>query len=169
MCYTGTVNGDNTTRVMNQNIFTSRSEEWATPWPLFRLLDAEFHFSLDACATAENAKCAKFHTVAEDGLAQSWAGEVVFCNPPYGRKIYAWVRKCYQEGALGAATVVLLIPARTDTPWWHEYIMPHASEIRFIRGRVNFGGRSSATFPSVVVVFKFLHFGETRLGTMSRG
>jgi len=133
--------------------FSSRSGEWPTPPDIFAELDREFGFTLDPCATAENAKCAKFYTRAEDGLAQSWAGEVVFMNPPYGRAVGAWIEKAYRESQNGA-TVVCLIYARTDTHYWHRYVM-RASEIRLIRGRVRFGGAGRpAPFPSAIVVFR---------------
>ena len=132
--------------------YSSLSNEWSTPAELFARLDAEFGFTLDPCATPQNAKCKKFFTQADDGLRQSWAGERVFMNPPYGRQIGAWVRKAFEESQRGAL-VVCLIPARTDTSYWHEYCM-NASEIRLLRGRVKFGGQAwGAPFPSAVVVF----------------
>lgn len=132
-------------------LFSSATCEWATPQELFDALDAEFRFTLDACATPENAKCAAFYTKADDGLAQDWRGSV-WCNPPYGREIGAWIRKGYQAAQDGA-TVVMLIPSRTDTRWWHEYVMK-ADEIRFLRGRLKFGGaKQDAPFPGAVVVF----------------
>ena len=99
---------------------TSERDDWETPQALFDELDAFFHFTLDPCSTHENAKCEKHYTIEEDGLAQSWAGEVVFCNPPYGRDIGVWVKKCHDEAA--HATIVMLIPARTDTAYFHDYI-----------------------------------------------
>lgn len=126
--------------------------EWATPQALFDALDAEFGFTLDPCATPANAKCTTFFTASDDGLAQSWAGYVVFLNPPYGRQIGRWVKKAY-ESALEGATVVCLLPARTDTAWWHDHVMK--GEIRFVRGRLKFGDATSAApFPSAVVVFR---------------
>lgn len=133
---------------------TSERDDWETPQALFNDLDAIYHFTLDPCSTHENAKCAKHYTEAEDGLTQSWAGEVVFCNPPYGRNIGAWVKKCADESA--HATIVMLIPARTDTAYFHDYIY-HRAEIEFLRGRLKFerGGRamSAAPFPSMIVKF----------------
>lgn len=130
--------------------FLSRSNEWATPPALFARLHDEFHFTLDPCASDDNHKCEKYFTKADNGLLQSWAGEVVFMNPPYGREIGLWVEKAYRESD---AIVVCLIPARTDTRYWHEYCMK-ASEIRFIAGRVKFGdGCQPAPFPSCLVVF----------------
>lgn len=128
----------------------ARSPVWATPWPLFNKLDAEFHFELDVCALPENAKCARYYSPADDGLARDWSG-ACWMNPPYGREIGKWVRKAYEESRRGA-TVVCLLPARTDTAWWHDYAMK--GEVRFLRGRISFVGASGpAPFPSAVVVF----------------
>lgn len=139
---------------MNKAMFSSKTDEWETPQDFFDALDAEFHFTLDPCATPENAKCKKYYTKAEDGLRQDWQGETVFCNPPYGRAIKDWVKKCYEESQKPNTTVVMLIPARTDTSYFHEYIYGKAKEIRFIRGRLKFGkAKHPAPFPSMVVVF----------------
>ena len=136
---------------MNTEVmFSSKTNEWATPQTLFDELDREFHFTLDPCATPENAKCKKYYTQADDGLAQDWSGETVFCNPPYGREIPKWVEKA----ATAKATVVMLIPARTDTTYFHEHIYGKA-EIRFLKGRVKFGdSKTGAPFPSMIVVFR---------------
>ena len=132
--------------------FQSKTVEWETPAWLFARLDKEFHFTLDVCATSENAKCSKFFTRNEDGLLQEWAG-VCWMNPPYGRAISKWVRKA-RLSALAGATVVALIPARTDTRFWQDDVA-FASEITFLRGRLKFGNsRSGAPFPSAVVVFR---------------
>lgn len=149
---------------VNRGLFTSTTDEWPTPQPIFDTLNAEFDFNLDPCATPGNAKCEKFYTSADDGLSQRWEGSV-FMNPPYGRGIALWVAKAYEE-SLAGATVVCLIPARTDTAYWHDYVM-RADEVRFIRGRLNFScdrqdsrvssGESkahNAPFPSVVVIFR---------------
>lgn len=131
--------------------FSSRSSAWATPPDLFARLDAEFQFTLDVCAVPENAKCSRFFTPAADGLKQSWQG-VCWMNPPYGRTIGKWLEKAFGSAQEGA-TVVCLLPARTDTAWWHQYVM-RATEIRFVRGRLRFGeARHGAPFPSAVVVF----------------
>jgi phage N-6-adenine-methyltransferase len=131
--------------------FSSADSTWETPQTVFDALDAEFGFDLDACATPETAKCEQFFTEADDALLQDWRG-VVFCNPPYGRDIGRWMRKAYLS-ALEGATVVCLVPSRTDTRWWHEFAMRR--EVRFLRGRLKFGGaRNSAPFPSAVVVFR---------------
>lgn len=127
--------------------FSSETDLWATPQDVFDALNAEFHFTLDPCATPENAKCKKYYTREQDGLSQDWTGEVVFMNPPYGREIGKWVEKLSEVGG------VALLPARTDTRWFHDYIYNKA-EIRFIKGRLKFGGaKNSAPFPSMVVVF----------------
>ena len=132
--------------------FDSLSIEWATPQDFYDKLDQEFGFELDVCSTIENAKCSKFYTKAEDGLKQEWAG-VCWCNPPYGREIKHWMKKAY-ESSLKGATVVCLIPARTDTQWWHDYVI-HAKEIRYVKGRLKFGGATnSAPFASIVAVFQ---------------
>ena len=140
---------------MNTNVmFSSATDLWATPQDFFDKLNAEFHFTLDPCACPDNAKCAKFYTKHDDGLLQNWAGEIVFCNPPYGRSICDWVKKRYEESRKPGTIVVALIPARTDTCYFHEFIYRKAKEIRFIRGRLKFGGaKNSAPFPSMVVVF----------------
>lgn len=138
---------------MNKTLFSSATEEWATPQEFYNALDAEFHFTLDPCSTDENAKCAKHYTKEQDGLAQDWTGETVFCNPPYGREMPKWIRKCY-EHYTGGGIAVMLIPARTDTKAFHEYIYGKA-EIRFIKGRLKFGGsQNSAPFPSMVIVYQ---------------
>ena len=134
-------------------MFSSQTDNWSTPKYFFDLLNSEFCFSLDPYCTHENAKCKKHYTKEDDGLKHSWAGEVVFCNPPYGRDIGKWVRKGYEE-SLNGALVVMLLPARTDTRWFHEYIYHKAKEIRFIKGRLKFGNSAnSAPFPSMVVVY----------------
>lgn len=136
---------------MNTDVmFSKKSDEWATPQNLFDELNKEFAFTLDPCATKENAKCEKFYTIQEDGLSKSWKGETVFCNPPYSQ-IKEWVKKCYNEA--WKCRIVLLIPARTDTRYFHDYIY-HKSEIRFIKGRLKFGdSKNSAPFPSMIVIF----------------
>lgn len=130
--------------------FSSKTVEWATP-PGF----AEKYgpFDLDPAATAENAKAPKFFTKAEDGLAQDWGSGRVWLNPPYGRGITGlWVKKAY-EASLKGATVVCLLPARTDTKWFHDYVLPYG-KIKFLKGRLKFGGgKDSAPFPSMVVTF----------------
>lgn len=135
--------------------FSSKTDLWSTPPDFFAALNAEFSFTLDVCAIPENAKCSRFFTPTEDGLSQPWVG-ICWMNPPYGRQIGQWVQKAHASSRDGA-TVVCLLPARTDTRWWHLYV-PRASEVRFIRGRLKFGGPPkaghSAPFPSAVVIFK---------------
>ena len=138
---------------MNKVVHSSKRHDWVTPQYLFDELDAEFHFTLDPCCTRETAKCEKYFTPEEDGLAQSWDGETVFCNPPYGRELVKWVKKSAESSGNGT-TVVMLIPARTSNEWFHDYIYGKA-EVRFIRGRVKFvGAEYNAPFPSMVVVFR---------------
>lgn len=128
----------------------SQSVEWSTPQTFYDQQHAEHGFTLDVCATAENAKCARFYTLADDGLSQPWAG-VCWMNPPYGRGIGAWMRKAYESAQMGAK-VVCLIPARTDTAWWHDYVVK--GRVRFIRGRLKFQGKKdNAPFPSALVIF----------------
>lgn len=137
--------------------FSSETDLWSTPQDFFERLDDEFHFTLDPCATIDNAKCQRFFTVEDDGLAQNWDGERVFMNPPYGRGIGAWVKKAYESKAL----VVCLLPARTDTRWWHDYVIGGGAEVRFIKGRLKFGKAIyNAPFPSAVVIFRLLEHKE---------
>lgn len=138
---------------MNTEVmFSSKSGSWETPQRLFDDLNREFHFTLDVCATAQNAKCPRYYSPAQNGLSQPWSG-VVWCNPPYGRKIGQWVRKAFAASSEGS-TVVMLLPARTDTKWFHDWIYNH-SEIRFLKGRLKFGGaKNAAPFPSMVVIFR---------------
>lgn len=137
----------------NAGMRSSTTGEWETPQDFFDALDAEFHFDLDPCATRENAKCNSFFTKSEDGLAQSWRGLRVFMNPPYGREIASWVSKAHIEMSYGAL-VVGLLPARTDTAWFHEHIYKVAREVRFVRGRLKFSGAKwNAPFPCMVVIW----------------
>ena len=132
--------------------FSSGSNEWSTPQWLFAKLHRTFHFTLDPCSTHANAKCRRHFTKADDGLAQDWGRHVVFMNPPYGRQIGLWMRKAF-ESATAGATVVCLVPARTDTAWWHTYAI--RGEVRFLRGRLKFGeSESAAPFPSAIVTFR---------------
>lgn len=131
--------------------FSSATDLWATPADFFAKCEAEFGpFDLDVCANEENAKCRRFFTKADDGLAQQWTGSC-WMNPPYGRTIGLWMEKAWRS-AQGGAKVVCLVPARTDTAWWHDYAAK--GTVRFIRGRLKFGGhKNSAPFPSALVVF----------------
>lgn len=137
---------------MEKAMFSSKSNDWATPQDLFDKLNDEFHFTLDVCAIPENAKCEHYYSPEQNGLLQHWDG-TVWCNPPYGRKIGLWVKKAYESVIRDdGTTVVMLLPARTDTKWFHEYILPYG-QIRFIRGRIKFGdSKNSAPFPSMIVV-----------------
>ena len=158
---------------------SQKTTEWETPQELFNKLNKEFNFTIDVCATKENAKCLRYYDIKINGLAQSWKNEVVFMNPPYGKILNKWIEKAYRESANGAV-VVCLIPSRTDTSYWHNYIIPYA-ETRFLRGRLKFKLSSEnsnyieqlgffeednikysnndiseawAPFPSAVVIFK---------------
>lgn len=140
--------------MLTEGMFSSRTNEWATPASLFSELNAEFNFNLDPCSTDENAKCEKHYTIEDDGLSQNWGGQRVFCNPPYGRELPKWVRKCYEESKKPDTLVVMLIPARTDTSYFHDYIYHKAKEVRFLRGRLHFNeSKQGAPFPSMIVVF----------------
>lgn len=143
---------------MNTELFfSSKTDQWETPQEFFDQLDKEFHFTLDPCADGLNHKCEKYYTKEQDGLKQDWSGEIVFCNPPYGRKVGKWVEKCFQEVYVGKCKcAVLLLFANTDTRWFHDWIY-HKAEIRFIKGRLKFGGgRVNSPKPSMVVVFRKL-------------
>ena len=135
-------------------MFSSNTDLWATPQSFYDKLNDEFRFNLDPCATSENAKCEKYFTKEVNGLNQNWGGHKVFCNPPYGRELSKWVKKAYEESLKPNTKVVMLIPARTDTKYFHEYIYHKAKEIRFLKGRLKFGdSKNSAPFPSMVVIF----------------
>lgn len=135
---------------MNTDVmFSSKTDLWATPQKFFDTLNQEFRFTTDVCAVSANAKCEQFFSPEENGLEQEWTG-VCWCNPPYGREISKWVKKAYES----ECTVVALLPARTDTKWFHEYIYGKA-EIRFVKGRLKFGEASTnAPFPSMVVIWR---------------
>ena len=134
-------------------LYSSRTEEWPTPQSFFTELHQAFSFTLDPCATHQNAKCATYFTKAEDGLMQDWGSHIVFCNPPYGRDMAHWARKCFEASQAGA-TVLILAHARTDTRWFHGWVYNKATEIRFVKGRLKFGdAKNSAPFPSLVAVY----------------
>ena len=140
-------------------MFSSEKNDWETPQDFYDKLNLKYSFTLDPCASHVTAKCKKYFTVEDDGLAKSWRGEVVFMNPPYGRGIEKWIQKAFDESRKsGPATVVVcLVPARTDTKYWHDYCMK-AHEIYFVKGRLKFGdSKNSAPFPSAVVVFRSGH------------
>jgi site-specific DNA-methyltransferase (adenine-specific) len=136
-------------------MFSSKSAEWATPQHFFDKLEEFFGtFTLDPCSNASNYKVKNHFTEKDDGLAQDWGGHNVFMNPPYGRTIKHWVEKAYNESRKENTTVVALLPARTDTKYWHEFVMK-AEALYFVKGRLKFGnGDGSAPFPSVVALFK---------------
>ena len=135
-------------------LFSHDRDNWSTPDDFFQKLDDEFHFTLDACADSTNHKCEKYFDIERDGLQQSWRGERVFCNPPYGKQISMWCRKAYEEvNNNGCQIVVMLVHARTDTRWFHDWVYGKA-EMRFIKGRLHFDGKDRAPFPSLVCVYR---------------
>ena len=150
---------------MNMQVhYSNKTNEWETPQDLYDKYNRIFQFTLDPCANERNAKCDKYYTKDDNGLIQDWSNERVFMNPPYGREIAKWIKKAYEESLKGTL-VVCLIPARTDTSYWHNYIFGKA-EIKFLKGRVKFQNRllpswredgshkiSGAPFPSAVVIF----------------
>ena len=136
--------------MITSGLMSSNSDRWETPQKLFDELNQKYNFEIDVCALPENAKCENYFTPEVDGLKQDWTG-VCWMNPPYGREIGKWMKKALESSRNGA-TVVCLVPARTDTAWWHDYAMK--GEIEFIRGRLKFGNsKNSAPFPSAIVVF----------------
>ena len=138
---------------LQKAMVSSKSNEWDTPMSFFKLLDDEFNFTLDPCCREDTAKCKKFYTIVDDGLKQDWSKDVVFMNPPYGGHTGDWIKKALEESKKGA-TVVCLIVSSTDRSYWHEYIFPFASQVRFVRGRIKFGNsKSTAPFASAVVIF----------------
>lgn len=140
---------NNTMRVMT----SSEDMTWATPQEWFDYLNLEFKFTLDPCCVAATAKCDMFYTPEIDGLAQSWKGQRVFMNPPYGEAIYHWMKKAYEECLLNKVLVVCFVPARVDTQWWHDFAAK--GEVRFPIGRVKFAGAdASAPFPVAIVIFR---------------
>ena len=142
-------------KAVQKTMFSSATGEWSTPQDFYEKLNWRFGpFDLDPCATPYNTKCANFYTEVEDGLSKDWGGHTVFVNPPYGRGIEQWIVKGYQESQKKETRVVMLIPARTDTKYWHDYVMK-AKEIHFIKGRLKFGdAKNAAPFPSAVIVFE---------------
>ena len=152
---------------MNRKLmFSSVNNAWCTPQDFFDKLNKEFNFTLDPCATEKSTKCKKYFTAIDDGLKQDWNNNIVFVNPPYGRNISKWVKKCYEESLKENTIVVLLIPSRTDTRYFHEYILGKA-EIRFIKCRLtfwdldgekysrgDFKSMTPAPFPSMLAIFK---------------
>ncbi len=131
--------------------FSSKTDLWSTPQDFYDMVNNEFNFTCDVCSTHDNAKCKNHYTQEDDALTQEWGG-VCWMNPPYGREIGKWMRKAHDEAQKGA-TIVCLVPSRTDTNWWHEHVIMH--EVRFIRGRLRFGdAKNSAPFPSALVIMR---------------
>lgn len=148
----GKGNGASTMREAMKVHYSSDSYEWATPKDFFDKLNEEFSFTLDVCASHSNAKCAQYFTLEQNGLKQSWEG-TCWMNPPYGRGIGEWIKKAYNSSKENGATVVCLVPSRTDTKWFHEYVLQ--GEIRFIQGRLKFNqSKTPAPFPSMLVIFR---------------
>lgn len=135
-----------------KKMYSSDKMDWGTPQALYDQLDAEFHFNLDAAASDENHKHKNYYTSYDDGLNSEWSSST-FCNPPYGRAVGSWVHKAYMESLKGN-TVVMLLFARTDTAWFHDWVHGKA-EIRFLRGRIKFeGAKYNAPFPSMIVIYR---------------
>tara|TARA_R100000315_G_scaffold61963_2_gene41769 strand:- start:815 stop:1294 length:480 start_codon:yes stop_codon:yes gene_type:complete len=148
-------------------MFSSKSNDWATPQHFFDQLQEQFGvFTLDPCSNSSNYKVKNHFTEKDDGLSQDWSGHNVFMNPPYGRAIKDWLKKAYEESQTDGTTVIALIPARTDTRYWHDYVMK-GEAIYFVKGRLKFGnGENSAPFPSAVVVFKKNLYNFPRIGVI---
>ncbi len=139
---------------MNKALFSSKTDNWETPQYLFDELNNRFNFNLDPCADEYNHKCECYFDKEIDGLVQDWSTKCVFCNPPYGREIGKWVKKAYETHLKSGNTIVMLLPARTDTKWFHNYIYKK-SEIEFIKGRLKFGNsKNGAPFPSMIVIYR---------------
>lgn len=137
---------------MDKVLFSSKNTEWETPQELFDLLNSYFKFEVDVCASKDNAKCERFWSIDDDALSKDW-DVTAYCNPPYGRGIYDWVKKAYTESNKYKSTIVCLLPARVDTKWWHEFC--NNAEHLFLKGRLKFSSNSNAApFPSAIVVFR---------------
>lgn len=135
--------------MLNKSLFSSEKDNWCTPKDLFKFLDQKYHFTLDPCSDSINYLCSKHFTAIENGLLQDWSNDIVFMNPPYGREIGKWVKKAYESNT----TVMCLLPARTDTKWFHDYCLN--GTIYFFKGRLKFSGsKNSAPFPSMLVLFE---------------
>ncbi|TFD51977.1 adenine methyltransferase [Cryobacterium sp. Hh11] len=143
-------------KISDSVFLSSQTVEWATEQAFFDQVNREFGFTVDVAADKNNAKCDRFYDIDSDGLMQDWDGETVWCNPPYGDRIKDWMYKA----ATSEATTVLLVPARTDVKWFHEIVLPRA-EVRFIKGRLRFGGsKDPAPFPTMLVIFRGGKMGE---------
>ena len=136
---------------MNKSMFTSNKDDWETPDVLFNELNNKYHFTIDVASSEQNHKLPRYYTKEQDGLKQDWSGEIVFCNPPYGREISKWIKKAYYSNT----KCVLLIPARTDTKYFHDYIYKKWNvKVEFLKGRLKFSNsKNSAPFPSMIVIF----------------
>ena len=150
---------------MDKVLLSTGKDDWGTPQKLYDALNKEFGFTMDACADDTNYKNKNYYTVETDGLKADWGGQTVFCNPPYSKRKKDkpgqedWIEKAYKESSENGATVVMLIPARTDTIAFHEYILGKAQEIRFVKGRLKFeidrkANKEAAPFPSMIVIFR---------------
>ena len=141
-------------------LFSSDKMDWGTPQEFFDKLNSIHNFNLDPCASADTAKCERYYTESDNGLEKDWSEGATadspvsaFVNPPYGTSIKYWIKKSYLESRKPYTKVVMLVPARTDTSYWHEYCMK-ADKIHFVKGRLKFGGATAgAPFPSAVVIF----------------
>lgn len=139
--------------MINNGMLTSKTDEWETPQDFFDEWNRQFHFTLDACANEKNHKCNKYYTKEDNGLLKDWGGEIVWCNPPYGKNISEWVKKCHIECQKKGTIIVALLPARTDTKWFHEYVY-HEALTYFVKGRLKFSNsKNSAPFPSMVCIW----------------
>lgn len=153
------------TKDTQKTMFSKASDNWTTPKEFYEKWNKSYHFTLDPCATDENHLCDKYFTIKTDGLKQDWSADVAFVNPPYSQS-KLWIKKAYEESKRGAI-VVMLLPARTDTKVWHEYIFTYAASIIFVKGRLKFNGsKNCAPFPSAVIVFDQSRVGECFLNTM---
>lgn len=155
---------------MHPVVFSSATEEWATPRAFVRAIERRLGgpFDLDVCATPENTVCERFYTKGDDGLSKPWNAERVWMNPPYGYGIGKWIRKAWESSERDAGIVVALIPAKTETAWWHDYVM-RAVEICLIRGRMRFSGSLvNAPFPSALVMWEPVRGWDPTFTTMNR-
>lgn len=152
---------------MNSGLYSSEDDSWATPPDIYDKLNKMFGpFDLDPAASSSNAKCEKYYTRSDSGLRASWYGHSVFLNPPYGRDIHRWMRKCSME-RFGAKIICALIPGRTDARWFQEYVLSHVSELYFVRGRIKFEGSfNSAPFPSIIAVYHPVQLNEIKIDSL---
>jgi len=148
---------------LQKAMVSSKCNTWETPWRFFKELDREFGFTLDPCAEDETAKCEKYYTIETNGLDKDWSKDVVFMNPPYGGNTSEWIKKALDESRRGSFVVCLIVSA-SDRSYWHDFIFPFASEIRFIRGRLKFGdAKSTAPFASAIVIFNSTNEGKCKV------